>query len=72
MPNKDMHLGLGIKRIRMVSGITIAELSRKSGLSSSYLERIENGEQLPSTKSMNKIADQLGGVDFYLRLIPFS
>ena len=71
MRNGDKNFGLGIKRMRLMSGMTIAELSSKSGLSSSYLSRIENGKSLPSNQSMRKIADQLGSIDFYRRVIPF-
>lgn len=44
----------------MKKGITISELSEKSGVSERYLRFIEKGERNPSLKTANAIANALG------------
>lgn len=40
--------------------LTLQELSAMSGVSSSYLGRIENGERFPSARVLHKVAKPLG------------
>lgn len=49
-----------LKEVRMKKGITISELSEKSGVSERYLRFIEKGERNPSLKTANAIANALG------------
>ena len=48
-----------LKNIRIQKGISILELSRKSGVSERYLRFIENGEKTPSLKTAQAIATSL-------------
>lgn len=48
-----------LKNIRVQKGISILELSRKSGVSERYLRFIENGEKTPSLKTAQAIATAL-------------
>ena len=54
------NLGTIIKHQRIVSSLTLQELSSKSGVSSSHLGRIERGERFPSARTLRKIARPLG------------
>lgn len=49
-----------LKEVRIKKGITISELSEKSGVSERYLRFIEKGERNPSLKTANAIANALG------------
>lgn len=53
-------IGKVIKQQRVMSGLTIRQLSDKSGVSSSHLGRIERGERFPSASILRKIAKPLG------------
>jgi len=61
--NKDstsQNLGRIIKQQRVISGLTLRELSDSSGVSSSHLGRIERGERFPSAHVLRRIARHLG------------
>jgi transcriptional regulator with XRE-family HTH domain len=61
--NKDyssQNLGRIIKQQRIISGLTLRELSASSGVSPSHLGRIERGERFPSAHVLRRIARQLG------------
>jgi len=61
--NKDyssQNLGRIIKQQRVISGLTLRELSDSSGVSSSHLGRIERGERFPSAHVLRRIARYLG------------
>ncbi len=60
MNNHEQNLGRIIKQQRVMSGLTLQEVSDKSGVSSSHLGRIERGERLPSAHILRKIAQPLG------------
>ena len=51
--------GLKLKEIRQEKGITYQELSKKSGLSVSYLSEIENGKKYPKGDKIFQLADAL-------------
>ena len=54
-------VGDKIKNMREKRGLTIIELSTKSGISKSYLSSIERGIQKnPSIQVLNKLSDALG------------
>lgn len=48
-----------LKNMRMKKGMSILELSRKSGVSERYLRFIENGEKTPSLRTAQAIANAL-------------
>lgn len=56
-----MKNGLGkiLKQRRVIVPLTLQELSRTSGVSASYLGRIERGERFPSAHTLRKIAKPL-------------
>lgn len=54
------NLGKMIKQQRMAFLLTITELAKASGVSSSHLGRIERGERLPSAHVLRRIAKPLG------------
>lgn len=56
--NKDF--GRMIRQQRLMMLLTLKELTRKSGVSPSYLGRIERGERFPSATILQKIAKPLG------------
>ena len=58
--NKRKELGELIRRHRALIPLILKELSEKSGVSSSYLGRIERGERFPSATVLRKIAKPLG------------
>jgi transcriptional regulator with XRE-family HTH domain len=53
--------GLGrILKHQSLNNLTLAELSKQSGVSISHLTRIENAQRFPSARVLNKIAAPLG------------
>jgi transcriptional regulator with XRE-family HTH domain len=54
-----MELGKTIKSIRKKMSMSLAELSELSGVSSTTLTRIENGQRLPHSSIVRKIANGL-------------
>jgi transcriptional regulator with XRE-family HTH domain len=53
-------LGNAIKRQRIIVSLTLLELANLSGVSPSYLARVERGERFPSARILRKIAKPLG------------
>ena len=60
LSNDKQALGRIIKQKRAMSGLTLRQLSDKSGVSHSHLGRIERGERFPSGHILRKIAQPLG------------
>lgn len=61
--NRDYNrpnLGRIIKQQRVLSGLTLRELSVSSGVSTSHLGRMERGERFPSARVLRRIAKHLG------------
>lgn len=54
------NLGKLLKQQRKSARMTLYELSNSSGVSTSHLGRIENGERFPSADVLQKIARPLG------------
>ena len=54
------NLGTIIKRQRLSVPMTLRELAVTSGVSSSYLGRIERGERFPSAHILRRVAKHLG------------
>ena len=54
------NIGRIIKQQRISVPLTLQELAAKSGVSPSYLGRIERGDRFPSARVLHKIAKPLG------------
>ena len=59
MSDRGKALGSTIRLRRVRTGMTLGELSVLSGVSSSYLGRIERGKSLPSARILRKISKPL-------------
>ena len=53
-------LGKIIRQQRVMRRLKVQELARASGVSQSYLGRIERGERFPSARILHRIAKPLG------------
>ena len=58
--HNSQDLGMVIKLQRIFTGLTLRELSNRSGVSSSHLSRIEKGDRFPSGHILQRIAKPLG------------
>ena len=54
------NIGKILKQRRLMMMLTLVQLAAASGVSSSYLGRIENGQRSPSAYILRKIAKPLG------------
>jgi len=54
------NLGRILKQQRVMVPLTLQELAHASGISPSYLGRIERGERFPSAHVLRKMASHLG------------
>ncbi len=55
-----MNVGSKIRKLRKEQNLTLEELSKKTGLSLSYISLIERGLKNPSLKALEKIAEFFG------------
>ena len=60
MANDGTDLGEILKQQRRMIPLTLSKLAAISGISPSYLGRIERGERFPSASILRKIAKPLG------------
>jgi transcriptional regulator with XRE-family HTH domain len=60
MSYNNSDLGRILKQQRVTVPLTLQELAKESGVSSSHLGRIERGERFPSARILRKIAKPLG------------
>ena len=60
MSYSNNDLGRILKQQRVTVPLTLQELAKESGVSSSHLGRIERGERFPSARILRKIARPLG------------
>ena len=67
--NNDRAAGELIGRIRRVSGLSQAELARRSGIQSSVLSAYEHGRRQPSGAALARIARSAG---LELTVVPLS
>ncbi len=56
---RNSEIGRILKRQRSMAGLTLQELCKKSGVSASYLARIERGERYPSAAVLRRVAGPL-------------
>lgn len=55
-----MKIGDVLRHIREARGLSLRELSQKSGLSASFIGQIERDETSPSVRSLKALTDALG------------
>lgn len=60
MANKGSNLGRILKQRRITIPLTLRQVAKMSGISSSHLGRIERGERFPSAHILRRIARPLG------------
>jgi len=60
MTDNRNDLGKILKQRRVMMSLTLQELSARSGVSSSHLDRVERGERFPSGRTLRKLAKPLG------------
>jgi transcriptional regulator with XRE-family HTH domain len=65
-----MSLGTRIRQTRTQRGITLQELSDRTGLSKGFICQLENDKASPSLQALEKIAGGLGVPIAYLFLTP--
>ncbi len=53
------NIGEVIKQQRVMKGLTLQQLSDKSGVSLSHLARVEGGKRFPSARILRKVAQPL-------------
>lgn len=63
-----MSLGTRIRQTRTQKGVTLQELSEKSGLSKGFICQLENDKASPSLQALEKLAGALGTPMAYLFL----
>ena len=56
----EIRIGLKMKHMRLLKGLTLKQLAELAGCSESLLSRIENGNANPSIKMMHRVALALG------------
>ena len=59
MDNINKHIGQNVKNLRKQLDLSLADLSKKSGISKSMLSSIENGVKSPTISTLWKICDNL-------------
>jgi len=60
MTNNNENLGKVLRRQRLSIPLTLRELSIRSGVSTSHLDRIERGERYPSARILRKLSKPFG------------
>jgi transcriptional regulator with XRE-family HTH domain len=56
----ERHVGNAVRRLRLANGLTIADVSDKTGISRGMLSRIENAATASSLDTLAKLAQALG------------
>jgi len=56
-PGTESHAFWRLKRLRELKGITLEELAARTGLTKSYLSKVERGVSVPSIATALKVAD---------------
>lgn len=62
----NKNLGEIIREQRRAKGLSLPQLSRVSGVSASFIGRVETGERFPSAHTLRKLAKPLGFGDVEL------
>lgn len=56
---RKRDIGAVIKKQRISLGLSLQQLSRMSGVSASFIDRIETGERVPSIRTLQMLAEPL-------------
>jgi transcriptional regulator with XRE-family HTH domain len=51
-----MNVGKKFRTLREAKGVSLADIEKRSGLSRSYVSRVENGHTVPSLSTLEKFA----------------
>lgn len=54
------RIGPAIRRLRQQQGLSLSDLAERTGISVSYLSRLEKGRSVPSFKLLSRLGDELG------------
>lgn len=57
---ENNKLGEALRQARQVKALTLRSLAQQTGVSASFLGRIERGERVPSGHVLRKLAEPLG------------
>lgn len=69
MNDKNNTLGTIVRQQRFMKSMPLKEVASKSGVSSSYVCRVENGKRFPSARVLRKISEPLGFEDNELLIL---
>src|SRR5262249_35771893 len=58
--NHKVIFGMKLRQFREQAGLSLTDLSNRTGLSTSYLTEIEHGKKYPKTEKIARIAESLG------------
>jgi hypothetical protein len=58
--NHKVIFGMKLRQFREDAGLSLTDLSSRTGLSTSYLTEIEHGKKYPKTEKISRIAEVLG------------
>ena len=58
--NHKVIFGMKLRQFRERAGLSLTDLSSRTGLSTSYLTEIEHGKKYPKTEKIARIAEHLG------------
>ena len=61
-PGNDQRQRIGpvIRRLRQEQGLSLSDLAQRTGISVSYLSRLEKGRSVPSFTLLSRLAHELG------------
>ncbi len=66
---RELDLGYQIARLRLLRGLTQAQLAEKVGTRQSSIDRLENGSRMPSLSFLERIARVLDA-KVEIRIVP--
>lgn len=55
-----VHLGIQLRRARLIAGLTLLQLAQKAGCSESLISKLEHGAANPSLAMLHRLAVALG------------
>jgi transcriptional regulator with XRE-family HTH domain len=59
-------LGVRLRQLREAKGWSLTDLSKRAGISRSYLAQIESGESIPTQNKIVQLANALGALPSHL------
>ena len=58
--DNDLQIAYRVRAARLARGLTLAQVSARSGVSVGHLSRIENAERFPTVRVLMQLAQALG------------